>query len=67
MKDLHTPYYYYFSDRLLEGKEDFKDILKVIPGTVEYDNQVQVEINRQNQKEIIRLKNQVASLSVRKV
>ena len=59
--------YLYLSDRLLEGREEFKEILKVIPGTLEFDNQVQVEINKQLQLEIIRLKNQVKSLSVRKV
>ena len=53
MKDLHTPYYYYFSDRLLEGKEEYKEILKIIPGTLEFDNQIQLEVNRHNQLKII--------------
>ena len=62
---LVTAYKYLsFSDRLLEGQEEFKEILKVIPGTLEYETQIQVEINKQNQREIIWLKNQVESLSV---
>ena len=45
----------------MEGQEEFQEILKAIPGTREYEFQIQAEIIRQNQIEINRLKNQVAN------
>ena len=50
----------------MEGKEEYKEILKIIPGTVEFDTQVQFEINRLNQLKITQLENRMANY-VRKV
>ena len=51
---------------MLEGKEEYKEILKIIPGTVEFDTQVQFEINRLNQLKITELEKRIANC-VRKV
>ena len=51
---------------MLEGKEEYKEILKFIPGTLEFENQIQLEINRLNQLKITQLENSIASC-VRKV
>ena len=46
-------------DRFLEGQEEYREILEVIPGTLEYNmeyvNKVQMEVNRQNQMKIRQL------------
>ena len=42
-------------DRFLKGQERYREILEVIPGTQEYVNKVQMEVNRQNQMKIRRL------------
>ena len=49
-------------DRFLDGQVEYRDILEFIPGTVEYVNKVQAEVNRQNQYEIRHLKRQVAQM-----
>ena len=46
-------------DRFLEGQEEFKEILKIIPGTVEFENKVQAEVNRQNQLKIRQLEQKI--------
>ena len=43
-------YLFHCSDRLLEGREVYKDFLKIIPGTVEYDNRQNLLKIRQLEK-----------------
>ena len=46
-------------DRFLDGQEEYREILEFIPGTVEYVNKVQAEVNRQNQLEMRQIKNMI--------
>ena len=49
-------------DRFLDGQVEYRDILEFIPGTVEYVNKVQAEVNRQNLLKIRQLEKQVAQM-----